>query len=53
MQHINWNKADEIVCKALGKFGVNISYGLDNTPEDVKNHYLSRIRWVKDDKENK
>ena len=36
MQHINWNEADEIVCKTLGKFGVNISYGLDNTPEDDK-----------------
>lgn len=36
MQHINWNKSDEIVCKALGKFGVHISYGLDNTPKDDK-----------------
>jgi hypothetical protein len=36
MQHINWNKSDEIVCKTLNMFGVHISFGLDDTPEDDK-----------------
>ena len=36
MQHYNWNKLNEIACKALNKFGVHISYGLDDTLEDDK-----------------
>jgi hypothetical protein len=36
MQHYNWNKLDEIACKALNKYGVHIAYGLDDTPEDDK-----------------
>jgi hypothetical protein len=36
MEYFNWNQLNEIVCKALNKFGVYLDYGLDNTQEDDK-----------------
>lgn len=42
MQHFNWNKTEEIACKAIGKFAVHVSFGLDATPEDDK---IAQFVW--------
>ena len=42
MLYVNWNKSNEIVCKALDKFGVHINYGLGDTHQDDK---ISNFIW--------